>query len=64
MLGLDALEGLMSKEPGIGILSLGRDCLTFGSIPHPVMGTTRNNCRYRQALLAPYLGAIYCRELT
>ena len=29
-----------------------------GSIPHPVMGTTRDYCRYIKALLSPYSGAI------
>ena len=29
-----------------------------GSIPHPVMGTTRDYCRYIKALLTPYYEAI------
>ena len=33
MLGLDALEGLTSKEPGMRILSLGQDCLGLGQFP-------------------------------
>ena len=32
--------------------------LFVGSIPHPVMGTTRDYCRYIKALLIPYSGAI------
>ena len=31
---------------------------TLWSIPHPVVGTTRDYCRYIKALLSPYSGAI------
>ena len=39
-------------EKGIGVY---REymCISFGSIPHPVMGTTRDYCRYIKALLSP-----------
>ena len=30
----------------------------LGSIPHPVMGTTKDCCRYTTALLTPHLVAI------
>ena len=32
--------------------------VVLGSIPHPVMGTTRYYCRYIKVLLTPYEGAI------
>ena len=31
-----------------------RNTVSVGSIPHPVMGTTRDYCRYIKALLSPY----------
>ena len=36
-------------------IELGVDKYTYiGSIPHPVMGTTRDYCRYIKALITPY----------
>ena len=32
--------------------------LDFGSIPRPVMGTTRDYCRYMKAQLTPDLGSM------
>ena len=32
--------------------------ITCGSIPQPIMGITRDFCRYIKALLTPYQGAI------
>ena len=33
-------------------------CFFLGLIPHPVMGSTGDYCRYIKALLTPYLGAV------
>ena len=34
-----------------------------GSIPHPVLGTTEDYCRYISALLTPYLELITTRRV-
>ena len=34
-------------------------CIEVGSIPHPVMGTKREYCRYNEARLTPCLRAIF-----
>ena len=35
--------------------------VSLGSIPHLVMRTTKDYCRYVKALLASYFGSYYCR---
>ena len=49
---------LQAEGSGFGVVMILKFPFSFplsvGSIPHPVMGTTRDYCRYIKALLTPY----------
>ena len=50
-------------SPDKGSLTSSQTPVKVWSDPKPVMGTTRDYCRYMEALLAPYLKAITVRGI-